>query len=1094
MPIHVALTHRTRYRYESPVTLGPQVIRLRPAPHCRTRILSYSLRIEPKTHFLNWLQDPIGNHLARVVVPDKSDRLSIEVDLTAEMAVFNPFDFFLEPEAEQFPFGYEPTIARELEPYLELAPGGPLLDAWVAAVSRVPVSTVEFLVALNRRLHNDVSYLVRMEAGVQDCEQTLREKSGSCRDTAWLLVQILRRLGLAARFVSGYLIQLEPDQKPADGPQGAEQDFTDLHAWTEVYLPGAGWIGLDATSGLLAGEGHIPLACAPHFSGAAPISGTAELPERDFEFDMRLARIYESPRVTRPYSESQWAEIDALGTAVDARLEEADVRLTMGGEPTFVSLDDVDSAEWNTAALGPQKRVLGADLIRRLRDRFAPGGLLHFGQGKWYPGEPLPRWAFALYWRDDRRPLWTDDRLIASGDAGKAAGSTDARAFCECLAEALGVATDCVLPAYEDPLPYISEEQRLPENADAFDADLDNREDRARLARVLERGLSQPAGFVLPLQRRNAPHQRGWTSERWTTRRGKLFLLPGDSPMGFRLPMQSLAHVPPSRYPYFIPTDPFAPKLPLPEPMWRGVRPETVAPDASGAVRTALTVEPRDGHLWVFLPPTENVEDYVELIHCIESTAARLDKPVLIEGYTPPADERLNVLKVTPDPGVLEVNVQPARDWRELAEITTGLYEDARATRLKSEKFMLDGRHTGTGGGNHVVVGGATPGDSPFLRRPHLLRSLLSYWQNHPSLSYLFSGLFVGPTSQAPRIDEARHDQLRELEIAFEQMKASSDPEPDPPWLIDRLLRNILIDATGNTHRTEICIDKLYSPDGPTGRLGLVEFRGFEMPPHERMSLTQQLLLRAMIARFWTQPYDEPLVRWGTALHDRFMLPHYVWQDFRDVVRDMRAAGFHFDDSWFAAHYEFRFPLYGSVQYGDIRLELRQALEPWHVLGEECAAGGTTRSVDSSLERLQVCVQGMNDSRHTISCNGHAVPLRPTGVPGEAVAGVRFRAWRPPSCLHPTIPVHAPLLFDVLDSWSRRSIGGCSYHVAHPGGRNYDTFPINSYEAESRRLARFSALAHTPGTVEIPAVKTDPEFPLTLDLRRFRKSNEDRRT
>jgi len=1106
MSIHVALTHETRYRYESATSLGPQVVRLRPAPHTRTRILAYSLKIEPGAHFLNWQQDPLGNYLARIVIPERTLEFRLQVDLVAEMAVFNPFDFFLEPQAETCPFSYEPQAAKELEPCLEAEPAGPLLARWLATVERAPTPTVEFLVNLNRRLHEDVEYVIRMEPGVQSCEETLGLRRGSCRDSAWLLVQILRHLGLAARFVSGYLIQLKPDVEALDGPSGTDRDFTDLHAWTEVYLPGAGWIGLDPTSGLLAGEGHIPLACAPSPAGAAPITGTSDAAAVEFDFAMRVERIHETPRVTLPYSDEQWRAIDALGRAVDAQLTADDVRLTMGGEPTFVAIDHVDAPEWNTAALGEHKRERAAELIRRLRDRFAPDGLLHFGQGKWYPGESLPRWAFALYWRSDERPLWHDARLVAA--EGGEATVEQARQFAESLAETLGLDPALAQPAYEDPLPYLTREQRLPENVDPLDSKLEDPEERARLARIFERGLTAPAGYVLPLQRWNAPHRSAWHSERWSTRRGRLFLVPGDSPIGFRLPLEALPHLSRDEYPYYFPADPFAPKPPLPVAAPRPDDQRALEREAAdhaerqrvveqrtgaigGAVRTALAVEPRDGRLCVFLPPTESADAYVELIAGIEDTAARLGQSVHVEGYTPPSDERLNVVKVTPDPGVIEVNVQPARDWPELVAITTTLYEEARLSRLDAQKFMIDGRHTGTGGGNHVVVGGASPADSPFLRRPDLLGSLLAYWQNHPSLSYLFSGLFIGPTSQAPRIDEARHDQLYELEIALAQIARTQDGAPVAPWLVDRLLRNILIDVSGNTHRTEICIDKLYSPDGPTGRLGLVEFRAFEMPPHAQMSLTQQLLLRALIARFWRTPYRQPLVRWGTALHDRFMLPHFVWQDFRDVLRDTRDAGFDLRDDWFAPHFEFRFPRYGSVERGGVEIELRQALEPWHVLGEEGAIGGTARYVDSSLERLQVRAVGLNPARHVVACNGRRVPLRATDAASEAVAGVRFRAWQPARCLHPTIPVHAPLTIELLDRWSGRSLGGCTYHVAHPGGRNYETLPVNAYEAESRRLARFSEIGHSPGSVTMPAGQPDPEFPLTLDLRRTTPREDD---
>ena len=1098
MVLHVALNHVTSYTYDRPVSLGPQIIRLRPAPHCRTPILSYSLTITPKKHFLNWQQDPQGNFLARLVVPDKTTEFRIEVDLTASMPVINPFDFFLEEYAEEWPFRYESWMERDLAPYLIKETVGPKLGAWLASIPRDPIHTVTFLTDINRRLQGEIAYLIRMEPGVQTCEETLTNLSGSCRDSAWLMVQICRNLGLAARFVSGYLIQLVPDVKPLDGPQGPSSDFTDLHAWCEVYLPGAGWVGLDPTSGLLTGEGHIPLACTPEPMSAAPVTGNVDDANSRFDFSMSVTRIRESPRVTKPYTEDRWQAIQALGHEVDRELVAGDVRLTMGGEPTFVAVDDMDGAEWNTAAVGPTKRRFGDELIRRLRERFAPGGMLHYGQGKWYPGESLPRWAFGLYWRADGKSIWRNPDLIATEKKDLKPTVEDAGHLAAGVAKRLDIEEECAQPAYEDPWHFLAKEQGLPENLDPLDSKLEDPEERARLARVFQRGLGNPSGFVLPVQRWNAKDGRPrWRSERWKFRKGRIFLVPGDSPVGFRLPLGGLPYIQPSRYPFVVPADPFAPRAPLPDepdhrrqPFLTGRNPETngrqeiVEQGGDGpGIRTAMSIEPRDGRLCVFMPPTETLEDYLDLLAAVEDSAAELNMPLHIEGYPPPSDPRLKVIKVTPDPGVVEVNVQPAASWPELVEIVTGLYEDAHQLRLGTEKFMLDGRHTGTGGGNHVVVGGPTAPDSPFLRRPDLLRSLVAYWQNHPSLSYLFSGMFVGPTSQAPRVDEARDDSLYELSIAFAQVPEPADAAKCPPWLVDRIFRNLLIDVTGNTHRAEICIDKLYSPDGPTGRLGLVEFRAFEMPPHARMSLTQQLLLRALIARFWKEPYRHAPIRWGNDLHDRFMLPHFVWRDMTDVLADMRRAGYAFEDSWFAPHFEFRFPFYGSVNHHGVAIELRQALEPWHVMGEEGAVGGTVRYVDSSVERLQVRVEGMTGDRFAVACNGRRMPLRETGTPGESVAGVRFRAWQPAACLHPTIGVHAPLIFDLVDTWSGRSLGGCTYHVAHPGGRNYETFPVNANEAESRRIARFFEYGHTPGPMPLPPLAVNPDFPATLDLR-----------
>ncbi|MBI2728538.1 MAG: transglutaminase family protein [Polaromonas sp.] len=1180
MSIHVALSHITHYKYDRLVTLGPQIVRLRPAPHSRTQVLSYSLRIEPTEHFINWQQDPFANYQARLVFPKPTREFKVTVDMVVDMVTLNPFDFFLEPEAEEFPFKYAKSMAHELAPYLLAEPATPLVQAYLDRIDKTPRRTNDFLVSVNQQLQKDIKYAIRMEPGVQTPEETLRLAVGSCRDTGWLLVQLLRHMGLAARFVSGYLIQLKADVKSLDGPSGTEVDFTDLHAWCEVFLPGAGWVGLDPTSGLMAGEGHIPLACTPEPSSAAPIEGGVDESEVEFSHHMGVQRIYESPRVTKPYTEDQWTQVLALGEAVDRDLVKGDVRLTMGGEPTFVATNDRDAAEWNIDALGPTKRGYATELVQKLREEYGQGGFLHFGQGKWYPGEQLPRWALSIFWRKDGQPVWKNPALFANESEPCNYTAEDAARFTATLADKLGLAPDFITPGFEDVWYYLWRERRLPVNVDPFDSKLDDAMERERLRRIFMQGLDSVVGYVLPLKARevipgsSAPLAGpAWTTGPWFFRDERMYLMPGDSPMGYRLPLDSVPWVSRTDYPYMIESDPFAPRDALPStaafagryavgagtesPAQRterieqylarftknvppryearrvmqsplgeqGITPaqaQTQAPtarvpnafeSAAWLTRTALCVEVRDpqrangpkakkeadakasgqttvgggekGAIYIFMPPMERLEDYLDLLAAVESTAQTLNIKIVIEGYPPPRDPRLKMLAVTPDPGVIEVNIHPAYNWGELVEHTEFLYDVAHKTRLSAEKFMTDGRHTGTGGGNHFVLGGATPADSPFLRKPEVLASLIAYWHNHPSLSYLFSGMFIGPTSQAPRIDEARNDQLYELEIALREIAINREKygQDMPPWIVDRTLRNILVDVTGNTHRSEFCIDKLYSPDSSTGRLGLLELRAFEMPPHARMSIAQQLLLRALVARFWTKPYHGRVTRWGTELHDRFLLPSFVRMDFKDVLIELNEAGYPFDMAWFEPHFEFRFPMIGQVKANSIELTLRSALEPWHVMGEEGSSTGTARYVDSSLERIEVRVTGLNDNRYVVTVNGRALPLQSTGTVGEYVAGVRYKAWNPPSSLHPSIGVHAPLTFDVVDTWMERSLGGCQYHVAHPGGLSYASLPVNSYEAESRRLTRFLQLGHTPGRMVVTAAQPSREFPFTLDLR-----------
>lgn len=1111
MSIKVALEHRTSYTFDQLVRVFPHVVRLRPAPHTRTPIEAYSLRVEPEEHFINWQQDALGNFLARLVFPSPMRRLSITVGLIADLKVINPFDFFIEDWAETWtPTGgrggltYPPELAADLEPYLrpvdEHGPAsgpGELARAWVDNFS-VPAGTrtIDMLVGLNHAVNADVTYSVRMEPGVQTPDYTLRTGIGSCRDSAWLLVSILRQLGLAARFVSGYLVQLASDIEALDGPSGPAADFTDLHAWTEVYIPGAGWIGLDPTSGLFAGEGHIPLAATPHPASAAPISGGTEPCVSVLEFSNTVTRVHEDPRVTLPYSDDAWRAICEVGQRVDERLSAADVRLTVGGEPTFVSVDDQVGDEWTTAADGPHKRQRASDLAARLKATWAPTGLIQRSQGRWYPGEPLPRWQIALYWRTDGRPLWTDEALLADPWASGAASPVDddaAQQLLAGIADGLGLPPTQVRPAYEDPLHRLATKVRLPHGepvdpADDLDAEsgVDSPDARAALLARLDESVTTPAAFVLPLHRR--ADEWGWASADWRLRRGRIVLLPGDSPAGLRLPLDAINWRPPR--PRFD-ADPLAVA-------------DTLAPQSGNAVMdedaaappTAMVAEIRDGVLYLFLPPTEALEHFVDLITRTEVAAAKVNCALVIEGYGPPPDPRLRSTTITPDPGVIEVNVAPTSSFAEQSQQLETLYAEARLARLSTESFDIDGTHGGTGGGNHITLGGVTPADSPLLRRPDLLVSLLTYWQRHPSLSYLFAGRFVGTTSQAPRVDEGRAEALYELEIAFAEIARLGGGglrSEAKPWVTDRALRHLLTDITGNTHRAEFCIDKLYSPDSPRGRLGLLELRGFEMPPHLRMAMVQSLLVRSLVAWFWDQPLRAPLIRHGANLHGRYLLPHFLIHDIADVAADLRAQGIAFETSWLDPFTEFRFPRIGTAVFDGVEIELRGAIEPWTTLGEEATATGTARYVDSSVERVQVRIIGADRHRYVVTVNGYPVPLLATDNPDIHVGGVRFKAWQPPSALHPTISTDVPLQFELIDLTSGTSRGGCTYHVAHPGGRSYDEPPINAVEAEARRARRFEATGFTPGKLDLSdlrekqaRISTDVGAPGILDLRRVR--------
>jgi uncharacterized protein (DUF2126 family) len=753
--------------------------------------------------------------------------------------------------------------------------------------------------------------------------------------------------------------------------------------------------------------------------------------------------ILTHPHLVSPYTEAQWQQIQALGATVETHLQRLDVRLTMGGEPTFVSATDFESAQWRIDALGEQKQAIASQLQQRLQQRFCPAGsLLHAGIGKLYAGETEPRWALGCYWRQDGVPICRYPHVRWDNAPTTAATPETAHQFMQQLVQQLGVPSGCILP-------------------------------------VVEPETNLLVGYTLPLLPVLRDGQLRWSSCRWTVPDNQLVLLPGRSAIGLRLPWQQLPPV------ETLELEEIAPLAAAPT----GTGPDIVE-SAPNSIRVALSLEIRQGQLWVFMPPFASARSYVDAIAAIETTADRCGLSVRIEGYPPPSNQGILGFQITPDPGVIEVNIQPAQTWDQLVQIYLALQEEAHQCGLGAIKYLQDGRPVNTGGGAHITLGGSTPLDSPLLRRPDLLRSLISYWQNHPSLSYLFAGLFVGPTSQSPRLDEARHESLYELELAFQFLQPGQDV---PPWLVDRLLRNLLIDVTGNTHRTALCIDKLFPVDNLPNQLGLLEFRSFAMPPHAHMNLVQLLLVRSLVAWFWAQPYTEPLIRWGTTLHDAFLLPYYLERDFQAVLADLRAAGYEFQADWFRPFWDFRFPSYGQVTcqgyHGEtFQLELRHAIEPWHVLGEEMTHNGTARLVDSSLERLQVKLVHQSSGLafpllYTITCNGYPLPLQATDTSQVVVAAVRYRARMTSQMLHPAISPHVPLRFDVVHLQSGRSLGGCFYHVDSPNGEPYTHFPTDPDAARRRMAERFVPHAGEPQPVLQSSLAIHSDYPKTLDLR-----------
>lgn len=1043
MSTRVAIEHTIEQRFDRAVRMSTQWLRLRPAPQTRARICAYSFAVRTQPSFVNWMRDPFENHMARLDLPEPVTRLALQIELICELEPVNPFDLLVEPYAAQYPFAYPPQLQKELAPYLHMAEPGPGLAAWLSELQLSEGPTIARLEALNQRVrrarnttadaeasHND-RHMARVghadhadhadHTDHTDMEKVVTDGARSHWALAWLLTLSLRHAGLAARFVSGYRVSLlEVDE--ADEADAA--DRVNLHAWSEVYLPGAGWIGLDPDAGLFCTETYIPLASAAEPLRAQPIVGYVEACEETQLETLRVRRLV--PRARGALLDpTQWQDVRALGAYVDADLAAQGLKPSLALSFSLVT-QQAAVPEWQNLALGSSKRSMAETLLRGLQPRMAAGGVPHQGQGEWYAGETLPRWRLACYFRSDGQPLWRDPALLAESSQPGSATSSAARAFTEALAAILRIDARAVVPAYEDALHALWNARVAPAPAAG---ELEDPERRRALADRLSQAHDAPVGYVLPLRRDHVAG--GWSSGGWTFRRDRLYVIAGESCLGYRLPLDSLSLETQDAIEAQLERDPFADPSPL-----HGLQPAAPAPapvtDAlPGRVpSTALCVEARAGHLHVFLPPLYDVAHYIELIAAVEAAARQCGQRVVLEGYEPPDDPRLRRILLEPEAGALRLTLPETHAWLDHVRDLQLAYAEAERIGLHTERVgYFDDDLRLSAGPSCVTVGGARPIDSPFLTRPEVLRALVAHWQRHPSLSYFFSGHVIGSSGSASRPDDGRDEALYELSIGLEHLPAA---DSGALWQVHRALRHLLSDPSGDAKRAEFRIDQLYPPERASRRMGRLGIQSFATAPDAQLASLQSLLVLGLLGRFARHPDALQLCRWGEALRDRFMLPAVLFSDLREVLEDLGAHGYPFQLAWFEPLLALRFPLLGSVQIGAITLALHPAHEAWTLLAEELTANGMARFIDSANERLQVSLSGLPPARYRLVCNGRPVPLQPLATDGEYVAGVRFKASNPPSTLHPTLPPVDALVFDLIDTWTGRVVGGCTYYPARP--------------------------------------------------------------
>lgn len=1092
MTTRIAITHRIERTFSKTIKLSTHWLRLRPAPDTPARITAYSLELAPEPHFVNWLRDPFENHIVRLDLPEPLPYLHTAVEILAELVPKNPFDFLIEPYAVKHPFEYTTQLKKELAPYLAVGEPSARTRVFFETLERKEVATIQRLsevcAALLEAFPSFAPSPISSTQGAPDLEALFARGTGSAWDLAWLFTLSLRQLGLAARFVCGYHVLLAEAE--------AQQDSVRLHAWTQVFIPGAGWIGIDPSTGLYTNETFIPLSSGADPARVQPIVGSRE-PCEETRIESVQVRRLEPADPRWPYTETQWNDICALGAHVQRDLEAHRVYLSTGMNLSFVATGS-GSYEWHTHALGPEKLRIADQLLSRLLQRTAAGAIKHYAQGEWYAGEGLPRWRLIGLARGDGQPVWRNAELRSTGEANVLAAAD----FANALARALGVPPSCVSAAQEDPLHSVWRGQ-LPIDRVPTPSELDDPEQRRALAERFSQVSYEPVGYVLPL---GWDHKAGqFRSGQWRFRRPGLHLIPGDSPIGYRLPLDSLIEDKEALFESQLERSPFDERSPLPDyhglvrERLAGAVPQPSARDASPP-RTAVCVQARAGKLYVFLPPLSHAEHYLELVAAVEAAAEATGEQPILEGYEPPEDYRLRRFVLEPDPGVLKVELPEAYTFPVQLDLLQTVFDEAGRLGLGMQRMTPDGTIIGTGGGGRLSLGGLRPEYSPFLRRPELLRGLVAYFQRHPSLSYLFAGRMIGPSGPAPRPDEGRDAALYELEIALSHMPRA---ETSALWCADRMLRHLLADPAGQIKHAEIRMDHLYAPERDGKRQGRLYIHAFELAPHPQVAVLHTLLVHALLGRFARVSDSGELVRWGSALHDRFMLPEVLLADLHEVIEDLHAVGYPFQIEWFEPLIQLRFPELGQVLIGHIRLSLQTALEPWPLLAEEVTAGGVARFIDAANERLQVKLTGLAPGRYALACNGYTVPLQATGTHGEYVAGVRYKIANPPSTLHPTIAPVGALVFDLIDTWTGRAIGGCTYLPPRPQLTGAVGIPLGEGNwpnvgdeaapprvvptpqtslAPLDRSGRFLPYGSGVGPMAVPPLYSDPHCPYLLDL------------